>query len=123
MSRVKNRDTDIERLVRSELHRRGYRFRKHLRALPGTPDIVFPKPKVVVFIDGDFWHGYRFPQWEFTLSDFWRKKIRKNRDRDRKNFAKLRQMGWRVIRLWKHQVKRDLDGCVIRVSRVLDGSE
>jgi DNA mismatch endonuclease (patch repair protein) len=123
MSRVKNKDTDIEKLVRSELHRRGYRFRKHVRELPGTPDIVFPKAKVAVFVDGDFWHGYRFPQWEFTMSYFWRTKIRKNRDRDRKNFAKLRKMGWRVIRLWKHQVKRDLDGCVNRISQTLDGFE
>ena len=60
MSRVKNKDTDIEKIVRSELHKRGYRFRKHLKKLPGTPDIAFTRAKVAVFIDGDFWHGYRF---------------------------------------------------------------
>ena len=57
MSTVRNRDTDIERAVRSELHKRGYRFRKHVRALPGTPDIVFVRDRVAVFVDGDFWHG------------------------------------------------------------------
>ena len=60
MSRVKGKDTSIERLVRSELHKRGFRFRKHVKTLPGKPDIVFPKAKVAVFVDGDFWHGYDF---------------------------------------------------------------
>ena len=116
MSRVKNKDTDIEKMVRSELHKRGYRFRKHVKKLPGTPDIVFPKAKVAVFIDGDFWHGYRFPAWEHKVSDFWKKKIRKNRERDKKNFRKLRNMGWKVIRLWKHDVKNDLPGCISRIT-------
>ena len=120
MSRVRNKDTDIEKLVRSELHKRGYRFRKHARELPGTPDMVFITAKLAVFIDGDFWHGYRFPQWQHTVSDFWRTKINKNRERDRKNFTKLRKMGWRVVRFWKHQVKKDLDGCVNRIIQALN---
>jgi DNA mismatch endonuclease, patch repair protein len=115
MSRVKSRDTDIEKLVRSELHKRGYRFKKHVKSLPGTPDILFTKAKMAVFIDGDFWHGYRFPAWEHKVSEFWKAKIRKNRDRDRKNFKKLREMGWKVIRLWKHEVKGDLDKSLDRV--------
>jgi len=119
MSRVKNKDTDIERIVRSELHKRGYRFRKHVKKLPGSPDIVFSKGKVAVFIDGDFWHGYRFPAWEHKVSDFWKKKIRKNRDRDQKNFRKLRDMSWQVIRLWKHQVKEDLDRCLEKIIEAL----
>lgn len=116
MSRVKNKDTDIEKIVRSELHKRGYRFRKHVRKLPGTPDIVFPKAKLAVFIDGDFWHGYRFPTWEHKVTDFWKNKIHKNRERDQKNFRKLRKMGWKVIRLWKHDVKNDLSGCISRIT-------
>jgi len=115
MSRVRNRDTDIERAVRSELHKRGYRFRKHIRALPGTPDIVFVKRRVAVFVDGDFWHGYRFPQWRENVSDFWQAKIEKNRRRDRRNFAKLRRKGWRVVRLWKHDIGRDLERCIDRI--------
>src|SRR5437870_5476979 len=70
MSRVRNRDTDLEAMVRSELFRRGWRFRKHVSSLPGTPDIVFPSHCLAVFIDGDFWHGYRFPQWKGNLSPF-----------------------------------------------------
>lgn len=119
MSRVKSRDTDIEKLVRSELHKRGYRFKKHVKSLPGTPDIGFTKAKVAVFIDGDFWHGYRFPAWEHKVSEFWKVKIRKNRDRDRKNFRKLRDMGWKVVRLWRHEVKSDLPGCISKITEVV----
>lgn len=115
MSRVKGKNTGLERLVRSELHRRGLRFRKHVKDLPGKPDIVFSKAKVAVFIDGDFWHGYRFPSWEHKVSDFWKTKISKNRERDRKNHRKLRKMGWKVIRLWQHDLKRDFDGCIARI--------
>jgi len=119
MSRVRNRDTDLEQAVRSALHKRGLRFRKHVRALPGTPDVVFPRHKVAVFIDGDFWHGYRFPKWKHTQSEFWQVKIETNRTRDKRNHAKLRRMGWRVVRLWQHQIERGLDACVERVAEAL----
>ena len=116
MSQIKGKDTGIEREVRSELHMRGLRFRKHVKELPGKPDIVFPKGKVVIFIDGDFWHGYRFPAWEHKVSDFWKKKIGKNRERDRKNHRKLRRMGWTVIRLWQHEIKNSFDVCISRIA-------
>ncbi|MFN2454863.1 MAG: hypothetical protein ABR577_11650 [Pyrinomonadaceae bacterium] len=67
MSNVKLKDGSLEMIVRSELHKRGYRFRKHVKSLPGSPDAVFPKEQIAVFIDGDFWHGYRFPAWEHKL--------------------------------------------------------
>ncbi len=63
MSRIKGKDTGLELRVRSALHKRGLRFRKHVRELPGKPDVVFRKTRVVVFVDGDFWHGYRFRSW------------------------------------------------------------
>lgn len=119
MSRVKQKDTDLERIIRSELHKRGYRFRKNVKDLPGKPDVVFSRAKVVVFIDGDFWHGYRLPVWEHKISDFWKAKIRRNRKRDQKNFRKLRKAGWRVIRIWQHEIKRDLDACIARVVSAL----
>src|SRR5713226_6266746 len=103
MSNVKLRDGSLEVIIRSELHKRGYRFQKHVKSLPGSPDAVFPREKIAVFIDGDFWHGYRLPTWEHKLNDFWRQKIRANRQRDQKNFLKLRRMGWRVIRIWQHE--------------------
>ena len=115
MSSVRNRDTDLERLVRSGLHKRGLRFKKHVKGLPGTPDIVFTSQAIAVFIDGDFWHGYRFPAWKYKLSDFWKAKIAKNRERDRKNFRKLKRMGWRVIRIWQHEIRADVDACIDRI--------
>ena len=119
MSRIRGKDTGLERRVRSELHKRGLRFRKHVKKLPGKPDIVFGKARVVVFVDGDFWHGYRFPSWEHKLSDFWKKKISKNRERDARNRRKLKNMGWTVIRLWQHEVKRDFEGCIERIISVV----
>jgi DNA mismatch endonuclease (patch repair protein) len=112
MTRVRTKDTDIEQAVRSALHRRGFRFRKHVRDLPGRPDIVFPRARVAVFVDGDFWHGYDFKTWCDNLSDFWRRKIEANVARDQRNSLALTKDGWQVIRLWKHQVKRDLESCV-----------
>lgn len=120
MSRVKNKDTDIEVLVRSELFKRGLRFRKNVKELPGTPDIVFPKAKIAVFIDGDFWHGYRFSAWKHTVSDFWKKKISTNRERDQRNFKKLRKMGWKVIRIWQHEIKKDIDSSIEKIIAALN---
>lgn len=122
MSQVKGKDTSIERIVRSELHKRGLRFRKHVKELCGKPDIVFFRARVVVFIDGDFWHGYRFPCWEHKVPDFWKEKIGKNRDRDQKNFRKLKKMGWRVVRIWQHQIKRDFEVCILRVINAVKNS-
>jgi DNA mismatch endonuclease (patch repair protein) len=115
MSRIKGKDTGLEMRVRSELHRRGFRFRRHVKELPGKPDVVFTKAKVAVFIDGDFWHGYRFPSWEHKVSDFWKQKINKNRERDRRNHRKLKEMGWTVIRLWQHDLERDFQECIERI--------
>ncbi len=120
MSRVRNRDTSLELIVRSGLHRRGLRFRKNVRTLPGCPDIVFPKARVAVFVDGDFWHGYRFPLWQDKLTVFWRKKIGCNRRRDTTNFRRLRRQDWTVIRLWGHEVLGDLTRCIAKVASAVN---
>jgi DNA mismatch endonuclease (patch repair protein) len=119
MSRIKGKDTGLETRVRSELHKRGFRFHKHLKELPGKPDVVFTKAKVAVFIDGDFWHGYRFSTWEHKVSDFWKTKISKNRERDAKNHRRLRNMGWTVIRLWQHDLERDFEASIGKVVSAL----
>ena len=116
MSSVRNKDTDLEVLLRSALHRSGFRFTKHVRSLPGSPDIVFSRAKVAVFVDGDFWHGYVLRSWKHTVSPFWQAKIEKNRLRDAKNFKKLRGMGWIVLRIWGHEVKQNTDVCIERVA-------
>jgi DNA mismatch endonuclease (patch repair protein) len=115
MSRVKLRDGPLEREIQQELRRRGFRFRKHVKSLPGSPDIVFPKEKIAVFIDGDFWHGWRLPAWEQKLSPFWREKLKANRKRDQRNLRRLRAHGWRVIRIWQHQLRDDREKCVRRI--------
>lgn len=123
MSRVRNRDTDLEAIIRSGLHARGYRFYKHVKSLPGSPDIVFTKVKIAVFIDGDFWHGYRFPVWEHKLKEFWRVKISENRKRDQKNFRKLRRMGWRVVRIWQHEIKADSELCITKIISAVENAQ
>ena len=114
MSRIKRKDTGLELRVRSELHKRGLRFRKHLKELPGKPDVVFTKARVAVFIDGDSWHGYRFPTWEHKVSDFWKTKISKTQERDMKNDDSLSEMGWTVIRLWQSDLQRDHEASIQR---------
>lgn len=122
MSRIRGFDTRIEVAVRRALTARGLKYRKNVMTLPGRPDIVFPSARLIVFIDGDFWHGFRYLQWKHRLSPFWQQKVERNRARDLRNFAKLRRQGWRVMRIWEHQVKCDLAGCVQRITTRLEGS-
>ena len=119
MSRIRGRDTKPERDLGCALRRQGLRFRKHESALPGRPDIVFVERRLAVFVDGEFWHGYRYPQWNHSLSGFWRKKITGNRARDQRNFRKLRRRGWCVLRIWQRQIERDVAACVERIERRL----
>lgn len=115
MKRVKLKNGSLERIVQQELKARRLKFRRHVRLLPGSPDIVFYGSKVAIFIDGDFWHGWRLPAWELSLSAFWRDKLRKNRARDHRNFRKLRSRGWKVIRLWQHQIASNLEVSIAKV--------
>jgi DNA mismatch endonuclease (patch repair protein) len=115
MSNVKGRDNNLERRVRAALHKHGFRFRTHVRALPGRPDIVLPRFKTAIFVDGDFWHGFNFPRWRQKLAPFWQRKIATNRQRDVRNFRRLRRSNWAVIRLWQHQLEHDFDRCIRRV--------
>jgi DNA mismatch endonuclease (patch repair protein) len=119
MSRIRGKDTAPELAIRRIAHQRGLRYRKHMGNLPGKPDLVFLGAKVAVFVDGDFWHGWRFPLWSPTLTPFWREKIEKNRRRDARNFRLLRRSGWWVVRIWEHQVERDPDACVDRIQASL----
>lgn len=120
MSQIKGMNTSIEKLVRRSAYCRGLRYRTHVMNLPGRPDMVFPGAGVVVFIDGDFWHGWQFTRWCSRLSPIWKSKIERNRKRDKRNYANLRRAGWTVIRIWEHEVHRDLDECVDRISRALN---
>ena len=120
MSRVKSKNTGIELKLRSALHKTGLRYKIHLKGTPGTPDIVFMKKKVAIFVDGDFWHGYRFNGWKNALKPFWYEKIGSNIRRDRRNFQKLRRLGWITIRVWEHQIEADLNRQVERIKTRLN---
>lgn len=115
MARIKGRDTGPEQRMEAMLRRLRRRYETHSKDLPGRPDFVFRRAKVAVFVDGDFWHGWRFPAWRLKLSEKWEAKIDANRRRDRRNHARLRRAGWTVIRIWEHQLKRDPDTCLQRV--------
>jgi DNA mismatch endonuclease (patch repair protein) len=119
MKHVKLKNGPLERIVQRELRAMGLRFRRHDRSLPGNPDIVFSDKRVAVFVDGDFWHGWRLPAWEHKLTPFWREKLRTNRNRDQRNFRKLRAQGWAVIRIWQHELATDVRQCVKRIETVL----
>lgn len=108
MSHIKSKDTKPEVLVRRFLFAHGFRFRIHRKDLPGKPDIVLPKYKTVIFINGCFWHGHkdcRFATLPETNRNFWATKISGNVERDKATYAKLIEMGWRVIELWQCQLK------------------
>ena len=123
MKRVKLKDGPLELLVQRELRRLGLSFEKICRALPGTPDIVLREGKIAVFVDGDFWHGWRLPTWEHKLSEFWRSKLHGNRRRDQRNFRRLRAAGWTVIRIWEHDLTNDLDGAISKIERAVQRDE
>jgi DNA mismatch endonuclease (patch repair protein) len=104
MSRIKGKNTKPEILVRKYLHAHGYRFRLHVKNLPGKPDIVLPKYKTVIFVHGCFWHGHkgcRFFVVPKTRTKWWMNKIEGNKARDKKVFEELRKLGWKVIEIWE----------------------
>lgn len=103
MARIGSKDTGPELKLRLALYSRGHRYRLHRKDLPGRPDIVFLGKRVAVFVNGCFWHGHQcsighVPK---SNSEFWRKKIQKNRTRDAGNIRKLRELGWKVINVWE----------------------
>lgn len=118
MSRIRGKDTGPERAVAEILESLGLALERHCADLPGRPDFVDRKRKLVVFVDGDFWHGWRFPLWRHKLSPKWQKKIDDTRSRDRRNHRRLRSQGWTVVRIWEHQVEQSPDRCRQRLAGV-----
>ena len=111
MSRIKGKDTALEVHVRSWLFSQGFRYRKNDRRYPGTPDIVLPKYKTVVFINGCFWHhheGCKYATIPKTRTDFWLEKFDTNKKNDRKNKQLLETDGWQVIIIWECQLNKRL---------------
>lgn len=111
MSAIKSRDTTPEEIVRKYLFAHGFRYRKNVKTLPGTPDIVLPKYRTVIFVNGCFWHKHnckRF-RWPKSNAEFWREKITKNVERDLKNNEALENAGWEVLTVWECEIKENKD--------------
>lgn len=108
MAAIKGKDTKPEMIVRKYLFSRGLRFRVQVKKLPGTPDIVLPKYKTAIFVNGCFWHGhegckyFRLPK---SNVEFWREKIERNIERDRESMKALFDLGWKVIRVWECELR------------------
>lgn len=124
MSRVRNRNTAIEMVVRKLLHGMGFRFRLHRRDLPGTPDIVLPRHRKVIFVHGCFWHGHEGctrGKRPASNTDFWNNKIDKNIERDQSACQKLCSFGWDILTIWGCEVK-DLRSLEIKLSDFLNAN-
>lgn len=118
MSKIKSNETISEIVFRKQIWKLGYRYRKNYSKLLGKPDIVFPSSKVAVFIDGDFWHGYKWSEKRKKIKnnkEYWITKIERNMKRDRLVNDTLRKSGWVVIRFWEHEIRTDLSGCVEKI--------
>lgn len=122
MSRVRAKDTKPEMMVRRLVHSMGYRYRLHVAALPGRPDLVFPGRKAVVFVHGCFWHrhtGCKLARLPKSRLDFWAPKLEANRQRDTAVLRSLRKSGWRVLVVWECQTKQP-EALARRLRRFLD---
>lgn len=127
MSSIPSKGTKPEIMLRKALWRENLRYRVNYSTLPGKPDIVFIKARVVVFCDGDFWHGHNWAirgmkdlQEELSgYSEYWCNKILRNIERDEENNKSLKALGWTVVRIWESDIKSDLRGCVQLVKETL----
>ena len=122
MSRVKGKNTGPEVAIRKKLHNRGFRYRLHVKKLPGTPDLVFPKYNAIIFINGCYWHSHgcymaTIPK---TRTGFWTEKFEKNKERDANNWKGLQKLGWRLLIVWecgiKGKYKRPTDSIVDEIA-------
>lgn len=115
MSKIKGKDTSPEIMLRKALWAMGLRYRLHNKNLPGNPDIVLKKHMLIIFIDGEFWHGYNWGQKKTKIKvnrDFWIPKIERNMQRDKENNSKLGEMGYKVLRFWEKTIRNELNYCI-----------
>lgn len=124
MSHIRSANTKPEIVLRSVLHRMGFRFRVHRRGLPGQPDIILPKYRTVIFVNGCFWHqhpGCIEAVRPKTNEKYWTAKLEDNVKRDRKNYRALRKQGWKVIRFWECDIEKDPIRIAMRIAKDLRG--
>ena len=108
MSHIRSKNSKPEELVRKYLCSKGFRYRKNVKALPGCPDIVLPKYKTVIFVNGCFWHKHDCPRfvWPSSNEEYWRPKIMGNVERDKRNADELQKLGWKVLVVWECELKK-----------------
>lgn len=114
MQAIKSKDTKIEICLRKELWLRGIRYRKNVKDVFGKPDIAFKSKKVAVFCDSEFWHGYNWNEKKESIKsnrNFWIPKIERNIERDKEVNAKLEAEGWKVLRFWGNEIKKNVEAC------------
>lgn len=124
MRNIKSKDTKIELILRKKLWQKGYRYRKNYDLLPGKPDIALTKYKITVFCDGEFFHGKDWEDLKLVLlksnnNNYWIKKIYGNIIRDEEVNKKLQSIGWRVVRFWADDIKKNPDNCVTIIERLI----
>ncbi|WP_082745137.1 MULTISPECIES: very short patch repair endonuclease [Burkholderia] len=125
MSRIKGKDTKPELIVRSLIHRMGYRYRLHRKGLPGRPDLVFAKRRKAIFIHGCFWHrheGCHLARLPKSRLDFWLPKLEANAARDKEVEQRLAELGWKVLTIWECEVKEE-EALTSRIRAFLDDTE
>ena len=124
MQAIKSKDSEIERLLRNELWKRGLRYRKNVKNIIGKPDIVFIGKKVAVFCDSEFWHGYNWEERKAdikTRREFWIPKIERNMRRDLEVNTALTEAGWTVLRFWGKDIKKHCSECADVIERKVRG--
>ena len=117
MSKIKGKDTKIELILRKALWKRGYRYRKNYKELPGRPDIAITKYKIAIFCDGEFFHGKEWNVMKPKIArgknaDYWLRKIERNKERDVEKDAELQFLGWTVIHFWGKDILKDTETCI-----------
>jgi DNA mismatch endonuclease, patch repair protein len=125
MKKIRSTDTAQEVKLRKALWSKGYRYRKNYRELPGKPDIYLLKHNIVIFIDGEFWHGFNWANKKNRIKanrSFWVNKIEKNINRDKKNNALLKELGYEVMRFWEQELKNDFENCLSAIEKAAKGS-
>lgn len=126
MSRIRSKDTKPEEIVRKYLFSKGFRYRKNDARFPGKPDIVLPKYKTVIFVNGCFWHkheGCKYFVWPENNAEFWRNKIMSNVERDKRNYEQIQKQGWRILVVWECELKpKDRDKTLGLIESELEDS-
>ena len=126
MQAIRSKDTSIECILRKELWKRGYRYRKNYSKLIGKPDIVLTKYKIAVFCDSEFWHGKNYEESTGrigTNSEYWKKKIKRNIERDKEVNGKLKEEGWTVIRFWEKDIRKETEKCINIIIKTISETE